>query len=103
MGILFREAYINIFKQKELIDRSYNAIFILFLKERGDRGKPSNYFIHVLWRAKNQMFEQFAQRAAVSYNKLKYVSITLQYVRCFWTCSKMLDCLFNMLDEIYHV
>ena len=49
MGILFREAYINIFKQKELIDRSYNVIFILFLKERGDRGEPSNYFIqHVL-------------------------------------------------------
>ena len=49
MDLLFREAYINIFKHKELIDRSYNVIFILFLKEHGDRGKPSNYFIqHVL-------------------------------------------------------
>ena len=45
MDILFREAYMNIFKHKEFIDRSYNVIFILFLKERGDRGKLSNYFI----------------------------------------------------------
>ena len=49
MDILFREAYMNIFKHKEFIDRSYNVIFVLFLKERGDRGKLSNYFIqHVL-------------------------------------------------------
>ena len=53
MDILFREAYMNIFKHKEFIDRSYNVIFILFLKERGDRGKLSNYFIqYVLWLAK---------------------------------------------------
>ena len=72
MDILFREACINIFKHKELKDRSYNAIFILFLKERGDWGKPPNYFIqHVLWGAKNQIFEQFAQRATVSYKQVK--------------------------------
>ena len=73
-GHIFRETYINIFKYKELIDRSYIAIFILFLKERGDRGKPFSYLIKMFYDVLKIKCLKFAQRATVSYNKLKYVT-----------------------------